>query len=73
MKVTEILAEVDVQALVDYIIDTIICVQQEVLNQCTDGNENVYMIFKCGCDGNSGHSEYKLLHKKLNKVSFTVI
>lgn len=53
-------AAVKLQSLLDHTTDRIILYQMEVV-KCLSGKqlENLTLIVKWGCDGSSGHSEYK--------------
>lgn len=53
-------ASVELQPLLDHTIDRIILHQMEVM-KCLSKNqlENLTLFVKWGCDGSSGHSEYK--------------
>lgn len=60
LEIGDISAEVKLQALVDHTITRLAIVQQEVLIQkLQDLSDGLKIIFKWGCDGSSGHSNYK--------------
>ena len=59
VSITETSATIKLQSLVDHTIERLAVVQQDVLKQSISGNDTVHMIFKWGCDGSSGHSQYK--------------
>lgn len=60
VTVGETRAEVSLQALVDHTAQRLAIVQQPVLQKAVeDGKSNFELIFKWGCDGSGGHSEYK--------------
>lgn len=57
IKVSDVIAEVPLQDLVDHTACRIVKLQKEVINNfsCTE----LTLIYKWGCDGSSGHSTYK--------------
>lgn len=60
IRITEISAEVTVQALVNHTITRLAMVQEDVFSQNIDDlSHGLKIIFKWGCDGSSGHSNYK--------------
>lgn len=60
ITVNETLAEVKLQSLLDHTCDRILKVQEEVINSLpSEVLTNLKLICKWGCDGSSGHSEYK--------------
>lgn len=60
IEVTEISAEVKLQALLNHTCDRLFMVQADMIN-ALDSNivKNMRLICKWGCDGSSGQSEYK--------------
>lgn len=60
ITVTETLAEVKLQSLIDHTCDRILKLQTDVINSLrSEESKNLRLICKWGCDGSSGHSEYK--------------
>lgn len=60
LSFTDSVAEVKLQPLLDHTIDRIILCQTEVLKSLSEEQlQNLTLIVKWGCDGSSGHSEYK--------------
>ena len=58
ITVTDISAEVKLQPLLDLTVNRLVSVQEEVISR-VDNNETITIIHKCGCDGSSGHRQYK--------------
>lgn len=63
--ITEKLAEVKIQALLDHTISRIVELQEDVI-KTLDAQylQNIILIVKWGFDGSSGHSEYKQRYKE---------
>lgn len=61
MSATDVSAEVGLQALVDHTVRRIVEVQKEVITKAiTESSIRTFnMTYKWGCDGSSGHSNYK--------------
>lgn len=58
IHITEVIAEIELQALLDLTVRRIIHLQSEVLRTQNIFN-NLHLVSKWGCDGSSGHSLYK--------------
>lgn len=70
ITISEIHAEVKLQALVDHTATRLVHLQQEVMEQClTEIQHGVTLIHKWGCDGSSGHSNYKQKFTEENGTS----
>lgn len=64
IHITDYSGEVRVQSLLDHTINRLVSVQMEVLKQVRLGIDTyptISMVFKWGCDGASGQSQYKQL------------
>lgn len=60
VTVTDTTAEVELQALLNHTIQRLALVQEEVLSQNMEQlNQGLTLVLKWGCDGSSGHSNYK--------------
>lgn len=60
LSVSETVAEVKLQSLVDHTAKRLLVVQEDVLKQeACDLSHDLKLIYKWGCDGSSGHSTYK--------------
>lgn len=59
IEITEVSAEISLQALINHTVQRICEVQEEVLVQMKNELSNVHCLFKWGCDGSSGYSSYK--------------
>lgn len=59
ITITETSCTIKLQSLIDHTIERLAVIQEDVLKQTLTGNEKIYIIFKWGCDGSSGHSQYK--------------
>lgn len=62
ITITEFSAEIQLQSLIDHTIKRLVFVQHEVLKQLKvglDTSSHLSIIFKWGCDGASGQSQYK--------------
>lgn len=69
--ITESMAEINLQSLVDHTIKRLVAVQYEVLKQAAETEiSNLNIIFKWGCDGSSGHSQYKQVFEDAENDDF---
>ncbi|XP_063909076.1 uncharacterized protein LOC135126834 [Zophobas morio] len=61
IKISEISAEVNLQALLNHTVQRLIMsIEERLLNELTtDEKKNIKMIYKWGCDGASGQGHYK--------------
>ncbi|KAK4880832.1 hypothetical protein RN001_008978 [Aquatica leii] len=60
ITITEALMEVQLQALLDLTIRRLVLSQEEVFTTMANAfYKNFVLISKWGCDGSTGHSEYK--------------
>lgn len=58
IQISDISAEVELQTLIDHTVTRIMTIQNSVLDRIHN-DENLTIIIKWGCDGSSGHSNYK--------------